>query len=446
MNPISDAVKNKLQKAAEKVVDHVETGMTPDEALAKVAFDQDLEPGHIRLVGRAYNIGETTRIREHGESVLDKSAAFLVCDPEAVIDSLYPSSTKVVSKSATVSTHYSQPPAKLLKYLVTMQETEVLRKAAGELNADWCKSAGMCETPVAKSTTKPVDKFRKLEQLKREKNQKSAALAAHYDQLVKNASDLKVWFSQPGHVRLADFSNVFDGKLSLSAESVLTYVESLLPDQVAKSAGCVLFDNTQVAEAVAYLDQAADAYEAIKQASDDLDRCSAEYDSLHTELLNLKPTAPASILDAIEKEASVPPFVNAAVFGGMSNIGRNVSEGLLGNEDDDESLVLKQISKIDSPDHKKRLQAIRQQVMLDDMFNNDPVISGYDPEEIASAYNRIASLGPTVANNPLLMESQLRRYLSQGQMDPFEGRAIVDTETAMRKQVAGDGNSSRKDK
>lgn len=443
MNPINHATTVKLQKAAEQVVDYVETGLTPNEALAKTAAAMDLEPGHIRLVGRAYNIGETTRIRDAGESVLDKSASFLIADPEAVIESLYPTSIKAAAKAVVVSSEYAAPPTKVIRDIVESQVYEGVQKAASLAEELWGKPA-VCNTTKPKKTE---DRFQTLNRLKQMRSQKSAALAASYDQFVKNAEALRFWFSQPGHVRLGDFADTLQHGWSKAASAVVTYVESRLPEDRTRAVGNVLFNNTHVAPAVAFLEKAAEAYEAICSLSPEVDQLTSDCDALQLELCNVaKKTAAESILDAAEKNAAVPPFVNAAVFGGMSNIGRNITDGILGDPDD-ESLVLKQVAKIDSPDHKRQIQEIRRQVMLDDMFNNDPVISSFEPEEIANAYNRIASLGPSVASNPLLMESQLRRYLSQGQLDPFEGRAIVDTETAIRKQTMGgskkDDNSER---
>jgi hypothetical protein len=58
------------------VVDLINAGADPDDAIVKVASERSIPPGHTSLMGAAYNTGRTARHREAHSSLLDKAADF----------------------------------------------------------------------------------------------------------------------------------------------------------------------------------------------------------------------------------------------------------------------------------------------------------------------------------------------------------------------------------
>jgi hypothetical protein len=81
---------------------------------------------------------------------------------------------------------------------------------------------------------------------------------------------------------------------------------------------------------------------------------------------------------------------------------------------------------IGDDDNVRRTAAV--QSMLTDFVNNDEVLSGYDPNEIYSAFNEISGLAPRLATQPAAMRSILRKRLTQGSMEPFDINEIANIE------------------
>ena len=80
----------KLLKAVDKVTELVETSNThPTEAAVKVAREEKLSPGEIRLVCAAYNNGRQLAQFESSKNKLEKFSEFLLADPDKVIKSIY---------------------------------------------------------------------------------------------------------------------------------------------------------------------------------------------------------------------------------------------------------------------------------------------------------------------------------------------------------------------
>ena len=108
-------------------------------------------------------------------------------------------------------------------------------------------------------------------------------------------------------------------------------------------------------------------------------------------------------------------------------------KGLKGPEED--KMVQRTLDQLSDPGHEDQLRRINSQAMLQDMILNDPVISGYEPEEVSTAYNNIVQLTPSAADKRLTIQALLRKQLQQGQFDQFEVDQLVDMEGKMRQQA-----------
>lgn len=80
------------------------------------------------------------------------------------------------------------------------------------------------------------------------------------------------------------------------------------------------------------------------------------------------------------------------------------------------------------PEHETELRNIRAQSILHDLVMNDPVISGYDPAEVANAFNELADVAPNFVNSPATMQALLRKRLEAGQMADFDVKQLIDME------------------
>ena len=92
------------------------------------------------------------------------------------------------------------------------------------------------------------------------------------------------------------------------------------------------------------------------------------------------------------------------------------------------------VGEIFDPAHEAELRKIRTQAMLSEFISTDPVISTYDPEEVAAAYNQVVQLAPRTAQQPAVMRGLLRKMLQQQDaLEPFEAGQLAEVEERLKK-------------
>src|SRR5947209_14252371 len=113
VNRISQETETRLVGCLEKVASLVEGGLGPTRALVKVARDEDLGPGLVRLMAQAYNNGRTNAQRKAADDLFDKTASFRLADAQAAVKELYPDQVKSAAdlhREQAVSDEYGRPP------------------------------------------------------------------------------------------------------------------------------------------------------------------------------------------------------------------------------------------------------------------------------------------------------------------------------------------------
>ena len=69
---------------------------------------------------------------------------------------------------------------------------------------------------------------------------------------------------------------------------------------------------------------------------------------------------------------------------------------------------------------------MRAKGVLHDVVINDPVISGYDPHDVAMAFNEVAELAPNLVDSPGMIQSVLRKRLEAGSLADFDVKQILE--------------------
>lgn len=95
-------------------------------------------------------------------------------------------------------------------------------------------------------------------------------------------------------------------------------------------------------------------------------------------------------------------------------------------EQDSKGAVREQYQKLTDPGHENALKTIRAKSVVHDMVLNDPVISGYDPQDVAMAFNEIAELAPSLIDTPGMIRPLLRKRLEAGQLADFDVKQILE--------------------
>lgn len=98
----------------------------------------------------------------------------------------------------------------------------------------------------------------------------------------------------------------------------------------------------------------------------------------------------------------------------------------LGLDSDPAKEKLKAYQSLTSPEHELELKNIRAQATLHDLMSNDPVVSGYDSQEVATAFNDIAAAAPNIVDSPAVLQAVLRKRLEAGQFADFDVKQLLE--------------------
>src|SRR5262245_40118847 len=105
MKTLDEDEEQGLLQGIKLAVDMVDGGMSPDDAIAKVAVDSGYGPGTIRLLANAYNTGRQSGQRQSEGLTLSKLARFDLADADAITTKVYG------TKKEARHSDYDMPPA-----------------------------------------------------------------------------------------------------------------------------------------------------------------------------------------------------------------------------------------------------------------------------------------------------------------------------------------------
>jgi hypothetical protein len=177
----------------------------------------------------------------------------------------------------------------------------------------------------------------------------------------------------------------------------------------------------------------------------------------HPDVVQLRARTPAGEASRVIKSAAEPTGspsalkarafgsrVGGGFFGGMQNaigmmaspIGASWDKMKIPEMDNSGSraaLQEEQYQKLTDPVHELHVQQIQTKAVLSDLLANDPIISGYDPEEVLQHFNDLQRLAPRAASQPALLRALLRKQLGQGQLDTHDLSQVADIEVQLHK-------------
>lgn len=130
---------------------------------------------------------------------------------------------------------------------------------------------------------------------------------------------------------------------------------------------------------------------------------------------------------------SQSPTLGAAISGGIPGmIGATVGKALSPASDEDATAAA--VGELFDPEHEAELRKIKTQAMLSEFLSTDPVISTYEPDEVANVYNQVVQLAPRTAQQPAVMRGLLRKMLQQQDaLEPFEAGQLAEVEERLKK-------------
>lgn len=436
MKTLSKEAEQRILDAISDVCDLVNEGSTPTEAVIKVAKDRDFNRNFVKLAIAGYNTGATTYQRQTGKGILEKLAEFPLAREEDVMEALFPSSVlaPVAEKNASaVSTVYSMAPKRMAKVAAAFEKAASVKLAYPEPKPE--PLPGDSKIAMQKAYGQAEKQGQNL-QIAR------AKYAEAQERFVSLLGQLGDYFKQSSYDRDWAFTDV-------DAIAAQTYgvAGSHIMDYVAKRNRIKEARTTQVktAQAVDWdakpfnlLTSCVKAAEAVVALRTIFNAKQAETEARVNEILHpFCHTQPQSSNGSTSvtttKEAS-SDTKEASLWGGFTyNLTRPIAETLVKTPDQRQSSAEKAFT---DPYIDQELQAIRARAMLQDLLTNDDVIAGYEPEQVIEGYNELAAVSPQASTQIAMMRPMLRKWLTQGGMEPFEVQELTNVEKTLRQNQA----------
>ena len=481
-------LEDKITGLLSKMGSMVNEGTHPTDALHKVATAERVPAGHVRLMANAYNTGRTLHQMREGGGLHEKLAEFPLADAADVLERMFPAEVKTAAAqyhAAAISDDYALPP----HWHVNRAKAEEKQAAASQIDliAGWRELDGREAAPAAypqdrwHSTKQAFDDKSRLEQ--QADDLRLASIGANYTAL-GTFDKLAAYFRQADAL---PFGAVYENAVLIHGDRAAKVL-----DKVAEQLGpqSRRFGNVDLREGWATVDKQAQAVETpalerpgsifdnepppqppplpqrqvIKTGSHPhlVDWNRAPY-SLITECFTaceqsvaakqeyetfakeagekiaeyLRPFVPSgngvitgSVWDAVSrtKEAgSILPFAAGSALG---NLAKGMGDKLVPPR---QQLVDKTVERLGENDN--RLRAIQTQTMLHDLMNNDPILAGYQPEQVVDAYNQLSEVAPRAAQHRMITQSLLRKYLEQATaVDAFDVDQLLGVEKKLIEQ------------
>ena len=422
---LSKEAEIKITDALSEVSELVNSGIQPNEAIAKTASDNGIPVGHIELMVRAFNVGRSEAQRHSGAEPHEKLAEFELADLKSVMDIMYPSSVKsasVLAKNASVSDAYNRPPSKAKPELPPLTLPTQMIKSAG---------AKVEKTEMAKDTLGSIRALSSLiEKIGADADRLRVDSSNTRDKVMQGVSKLAGYFrtygSKPFMVVKDNSERLFGKKASALLNIILSSNR-----QLKKQAGTV--DDVM---SPVNLDE--EPYKSIKQCMDLADlhinkKASHEYlNKMAKSVLasGFKNSIPSentgSVLDGMNKKADFlpgdKPELKDVVFQGpIPGKAFKSYESNLNDDAKDYKFMADQRLQ------DMTLKNIRATAALSDLMSNDEIISSHHPEDVAFHFNEIGKVMPESVSNVAIMRPLLRQRLVGG----MNAIAPADIQTMM---------------
>jgi hypothetical protein len=419
MRQLSKQAEAKLLGAIEKAAERVNAGDEPNAAIIKIAADENMPAGHVQLMVHAYNTGRTTTQREKGASTNEKSADFKLADADVILEALFPKEVKTAAemvKAAAVSTEYAVPPTDFIaRRYAGMQKAASATVALPEKT--WTPPPRDEHAAAMRANSEKQAAKRAEEELRRQ-------ATAAYGKAASAMEQLYEYFRRPGNMAFQDAVRETGLRHGDAAVSVLKKVSAVYPHIEKQAAnGKNVFGHCEPCELAQNVLAAVEDYNtaqqrvpvktaAAKKGEPDTITGSVLYNPLE-ESLELKKADASSSLWPM----SVTRQLGQTMFEGGSSYVKSPDQ-MRGDAFQD----------ITDPDHDRKLRSIRAQGVLADLVTNDPVISGHDPREVATAFNELAEVAPNFMDSGATVQALLRKRLEAGQLADFDIKQLMDME------------------
>jgi uncharacterized protein YbaA (DUF1428 family) len=391
---LSKQAEKHMLECVETIIEDVNNGTDPTDALIKAAKDKDLSEPYMRRIGEAYNNSRT--IYEFNEKQgAARGQPFSIININKAVDEVFP---KTVEKAASVSTKVEALAAYSNEIVDFVKQAHSRTLLGAEINFE--KKADNVTAPVIQKQTKSegLDSF---EFIKAAEDFREAADTAR-------TSIRQTVVHTP-------FYKLEAALLEEHGEKCAEWVDMLwnigeLQKVGQRRATLADLDFTNQTYSDFYPTAAASVESLISAAS-----------KLHKYAKLNKPKKVSNDAQHI-KESAEKRSLFSATGNIISTITDNLNSGKLKEftnqkqkQDRDTA-----IAALMDPAHRDRLRAIQAQMMLHDFLSNDDIISQHPTDKVVELFNELYEVAPEAALKPLIMRDMLRRALDKGGLEALE--------------------------
>lgn len=436
--------EERISASLSKVAALTNAGESPNDAIVKVASDQRISAGHVRLMVRAFNNGcSLGHIRNH-ENLTEKAASFPLADAGEILERMFPSEVKTPAEqkaASIIGDDYSMSPVGWLQRRARATRRTALTKAAADCGSEESKAPPYPEDP-RRMGKKALSQ---LHDLRREHERaKDAAIGACY-KVAAAVNDVGEYFRRPDALDITEVRVNTQAVLGDPGGRLVAHAAAFTKKATVRSDHW-LFNEHRADRFTHPVDWEAEPYLLIKTALDamgdftekrkTLDKFEEELVEKRAEILSPFGLSPetdvivGSVWDNQSQTKQAAGLLGLGLAGFMGGSARGLAAKL--SPASHEDLVQEKLQELASPEHEDKLRAIRTQTMIHEMMTGDPVISGYDPEEVMEAYNHLAEVAPRAMQQRVMAQGLIRRYLEQASaIDPFDVGQMLDVEKSL---------------
>lgn len=453
-----------IKSALSDAVQKVNEGMTPSEALKKVAFDLDLNPNYIQRTGEALNVALHYK---HFKTASDRSADFEIADIPKVIQDVFTVSEKTASEY--VSEHFSgnesndtvfnynrilSNPVYKQAYLEIAQAKETQESYPTTLERVYEKSANYIQKLNKEAELADVskisaefdlnhkfsvlcDEFKKeasyrtsFEEFESQVFTKHGEAAVPYLDLLHKAAQIKedrgVHDSKYVMFDVCKEAHMFDSLMSSATDYIST---AKTAEEIHSN---LSYEQAYLKEAHKLMGKQAEALQPNKIASsvENVDDSTGE---------EAEPTDP--VLAEIKKKASDPEYAVAPSYSEDPVLKEAMEKeafgfGRLFGDLLNEPLRDTVSSSFRRPVTKPNLTLdnMERKLLLQELMLTDPILSKHNPAKVARAFEQLLRLSPELSKEKEVVRAELRAMMASQALSKFDADLMTKLDTGMLKR------------
>jgi hypothetical protein len=474
-----------IKTALHEAVQKVNEGMTPTEALKKVASDLDLNPNFIQRTGEALNVALHYK---HFKTASDRSHDFEIADiPQAVQENF---TIKEKTAAEYVSEHFPESPQNDTVFNYTRMLNNPAYKRA------FLEISGATETHEAYPTTLGTVLTKSanyVQRLTKQADEAEVAKVAAEIELNSTFSCLCDEFKKDAGYRTVfeEFeSQVFakHGEASVPYLDLLYKTAKISEERGVHDSGYMMFQQCKEAalfdqlinagvKVVLAEKQAAEAFEDLSFESSYLQSCnrmlgkkaekkeeseegSSKHEAKETseeeaqeEEREESPEPEDPVLAEIKKKASDKSYTVAATysqdpvlaeamqkeafFGGLMNIGKLMAGPI-------HDLAHEHASQAFSAGFKHSpatgvkpnltLENMERKLLLQELMMTDSILSKVNPVKVARAFEQLMRLSPEISKEKEVVRAELRAMVASQALSKYDADLMTKLDSGMLKR------------